>query len=296
MKIATLPIAAIFVGERLRAVDADWVKGLALSIEALGLQSAIVVGPPDDKGQHRLIAGAHRLAACQLLGWIEIPATIARVNQIERRLIEISENLHRRDLSVIDRAASLAEWQHNYEALHPMTKRAAKARHHKGLRLLGNYFHTETGEPRFDLEAAEKMRMSDRHVRNYLRFYRGLLPELLPALAASRFADRYSELARIARLNGGEQRQVVAALLRAEAPARSVHAALEEIRPARRPATRSEAKFQALMAAWARCDRKARRKFLAHLDDIGLIADLLAAQEAPQDAPPPVLAVIQGGR
>lgn len=109
----SIPIDDIFVlGER-RAVDDEAVGALVSSIQMLGLQTPITVRiqadvPDPDTGEvldsaYRLVAGRHRLEACRLLGWRDIPAIVRDCDEIDAELIEIVENLHRLDLTKAQR-------------------------------------------------------------------------------------------------------------------------------------------------------------------------------------------------
>ena len=83
-------IDQIQVGFRYRK-DLGDLRALAQSIEEVGLLHPVVVTP-----EGRLIAGQRRLAACRLLGWTEVPATVVDLYQAARG--EAHENLVRKDL------------------------------------------------------------------------------------------------------------------------------------------------------------------------------------------------------
>ncbi|ELP6122761.1 ParB N-terminal domain-containing protein [Vibrio vulnificus] len=98
MKTVKLKLDKIKIPEqRLRPVDKQRVHELSKSIHALGLISPIIVS----KGKV-LIAGAHRVEACRLLGHREIEARIALTDD-DARLIEIDENLIRHALKPAER-------------------------------------------------------------------------------------------------------------------------------------------------------------------------------------------------
>jgi hypothetical protein len=103
-----LDIANIVVGEKHREIDVDTVKSLEDSIRAIGLQHPITVRKVGD--QYHLIAGRHRLEACRNLGRTGIDCTIADMTDNKARLWEISENLHRAELSVVDECNQIGEW------------------------------------------------------------------------------------------------------------------------------------------------------------------------------------------
>ncbi|VTZ27245.1 conserved hypothetical protein [Methylocella tundrae] len=61
--------------------------------------------------QYALVAGAHRLAAAKKLGWSEIPClTLYDEPDEQARLWEIAENLHRAELTALERSELISEW------------------------------------------------------------------------------------------------------------------------------------------------------------------------------------------
>jgi len=98
----------IIVRPEHRAVDEEAVKKLARSIKDIGLQYPITVR--SKAGSFELIAGRHRLEACRSIGMDHIPANVVRWSDIDARLWEISENLHRAELSAAQRAEQIAEF------------------------------------------------------------------------------------------------------------------------------------------------------------------------------------------
>ena len=80
--------------------DDDHVIELANSISVHGLLEPIVVTPAQD-GAYTLVAGYHRLQACQRLGYKTIPAMInTRVTAENIRSVALVENIIRRDMSL----------------------------------------------------------------------------------------------------------------------------------------------------------------------------------------------------
>jgi ParB-like chromosome segregation protein Spo0J len=110
--IASVPVAKIRVGERSRALREEAVASLVESIKSIGLQTPISVQIDESSRDERylLVAGLHRLEACRRLGVAHIDARIVDLDETERRLWEISENLHRAELTVTERSEHIAEW------------------------------------------------------------------------------------------------------------------------------------------------------------------------------------------
>jgi ParB family chromosome partitioning protein len=92
---------------------------LADSIREHGLVQPIVVRARGDR--YQLIAGQRRLAAARRLGWTSVPARVLEVEDRQMAEIAIVENLQRRDLDALEKAASfkqyLATWGCTQEEL-----------------------------------------------------------------------------------------------------------------------------------------------------------------------------------
>jgi ParB-like chromosome segregation protein Spo0J len=106
----SLAFDQIDVPDSARPVNDASVAALAQSIERLGLQVPLTV--VERAGRYLLIAGRQRLEALRRLGHREAPAHVVDFDDIEGRLWTISENLHRTELSEIERAAQLTEYEH----------------------------------------------------------------------------------------------------------------------------------------------------------------------------------------
>src|SRR5262245_40031908 len=101
-KPTSIPIASIIVGPRLRLLNEDSVNALSDSMSAVGLKTPIAVRRVNDGWA--LVVGLHRLKAAQRLGWLEISAVIMAGDETDARVWEISENLHRAELTALERA------------------------------------------------------------------------------------------------------------------------------------------------------------------------------------------------
>ena len=106
-KVHDDPIDQIKVGER-RPVNPEKVKELAESISKIGLWTPLTIRRVgDDKN---LVAGLHRLEAAKCLGWKKVPCVYIKGGTVIARLWEISENLHRAELTVLEEGELIAEW------------------------------------------------------------------------------------------------------------------------------------------------------------------------------------------
>src|SRR5690606_1456244 len=108
----------IFIVGNRRPLNQDAVARLADSISNIGLQTPITVRLTDvfdpEEGEYdrvyALVAGHHRLAAFRSLGIERIPAIIRNCDEIEAQLWEIAENLHRAELTALERDEQVAKW------------------------------------------------------------------------------------------------------------------------------------------------------------------------------------------
>ena len=106
--VATLPIDHIDVPKGRRPIDPKTVETLVNSIKEIGLQNPITVRRGDNR--HILVAGLHRLEALRKLGRDRAPCLVVDMSDVDARLWEIAENLHRSDLTAQERAEQIAQW------------------------------------------------------------------------------------------------------------------------------------------------------------------------------------------
>ncbi len=99
--VADIRLDAIKIGDRHRAVRPDRIGAIAKSIDDIGLQTPIDVCLAEDGV--RLVAGHHRLEACRRLEWEFVPVRFLDIDEDERELWELAENLHRVDLTKDER-------------------------------------------------------------------------------------------------------------------------------------------------------------------------------------------------
>lgn len=115
MKIEQAFVDGVEIGERLRPLNEATVERLVESMGRLGQLQPITVYSPDN---HRvvLIAGHHRLEAARRLEWDEIDCIFVDGDEIDRQLREIAENLHRAELTALERDEHVARWVELIEA------------------------------------------------------------------------------------------------------------------------------------------------------------------------------------
>jgi ParB/RepB/Spo0J family partition protein len=84
--------------------DAGSLAELAGSIAAHGLLQPITLRPVGESELFCIVAGERRFRACELLGWLEIPAIVADVTADEAAALMLAENTSREDLNPVDEA------------------------------------------------------------------------------------------------------------------------------------------------------------------------------------------------
>lgn len=89
-------------------VDGADLAELADSLREHGLVQPIVVRAKGDR--YQLIAGQRRLAAARRLGWEKVPVRVLDVDDRQMSEIAIVENLQRRDLDALEKAASFKQY------------------------------------------------------------------------------------------------------------------------------------------------------------------------------------------
>jgi ParB-like chromosome segregation protein Spo0J len=92
-----LRIDEIDLSHTIRPYNAAVVGELARSIRAIGLQTPLTCVIRD--GRHILVAGRNRLEALRLVGAEQAPVRIVDFNDVEAQLWQLSENLHRAELT-----------------------------------------------------------------------------------------------------------------------------------------------------------------------------------------------------
>ena len=104
----TLRLDEIEIRSTTRPYNATAVVELKRSIEAIGLQSAPTVVERD--GRYVLVVGRHRIEALKLLGVESVLVRLVDMDDVEARMWTISENLHRAELTEVQRSQQIAEF------------------------------------------------------------------------------------------------------------------------------------------------------------------------------------------
>lgn len=93
-----------------KSLNQATLRSLAASIHADGVLQSLVVRPaqgPNTQGKYWIVAGQRRFLAAQLAGLKEVPCVIRKFTNNQALISGLVENIHREDLSDIDKAEAL---------------------------------------------------------------------------------------------------------------------------------------------------------------------------------------------
>ena len=227
----------IEIGGARRTPDPDKVKALAESMREIGLQHPISVWSPDGNETILLSAGLHRLEAAKLLGWEEIECKFLVLGDIDRRMWEIAENLHRAELTQLEHDEQVDEWiklvdkkrsekeAQSEEGISAQIEPKTRGRPESGVKAAARDLGVERNEAQRAVARVEKIAVD---VRDGIR-------DNLPQVA-----DTGAELDALAKLPQEKQREAVALVKKGEA--KTVREAASVVAPgAAKPAKTSGA-------------------------------------------------------
>lgn len=249
---------------RLRRVDPDAADSLARSIAGIGLQSPIALAPdPEDGDRHVLVAGAHRLAAARLLGWNAIDAFVIDDRADALDLMEIDENLIRRQLTPLDRARFLHRRKEIFARIHGDP--ASRDPHS------GKFSRNEKYAQSWVEDSAQSIGLSKRAVQRAAFIGANLVPDLADALAATPIAERDTDLFRLAQMPPDRQARILQLLQEWDPPPKTLAELIGPETPERPGAEGLQAgadaadPFETLVGAWEAADLDTRKRFFAYL-------------------------------
>jgi ParB family chromosome partitioning protein len=246
MEIKLLPLSAVDVGERLRAVNAEAVERLAISMREMGQMTPIEVVETEG-GRFRLVAGAHRLAACEVAGIEQVKAILLdwEMSEIDIALREVDENLYRQELTAYDQAVFIAKraelWEQKYEVRRGRPKNVQ-----------ARTFYKDTAE-KFGLSA-------DAIKRARMRFHK--LGLVWADLRGTPIADVGNWLDKLRGLDADKQRQVIN-LVRGGLPFPSAYAKARGERTVK--PIRPHAECARLVSLWENTSEEGRELFRKHI-------------------------------
>jgi hypothetical protein len=266
--------ADIEAGDRLRDIDPVWAKALGQVMAREGQRTPIEVCRLPGRTHWTLVSGAHRLFGAQDSGIPLLRAEIVSADRNDRRMREISENLWRRDLDPIDRAAFIAELVNlrrlqaglteagrREASVHTALRRQVDAEAEDTLETISNVYG-------FTEEVGEQLGFTGRTIRNDLLLYRGLAPSLVERLRAERHpvARNASQLRALAKLDRDRQALAVDRLTRNGC--KNVAEALLQMPGGKPPADAETKRLSAFLGAFQRMSLAEKKGALAHLSGL----------------------------
>jgi ParB family chromosome partitioning protein len=257
-QIVSIRLDLIDADDRLREVDEAYAEVMAASFEQRGQRQPVEVVRRGDR--FRLVFGAHRLRAAQIVGWEAIKAVIVEADDAELRLREIDENLIRQELTALDRARFLLERKRLYEAMNPGTGRGGDRRSDQSAKL---------AVWSFSADIAEKTGLSERTIQRACELATKLAPDVIAKVRHTPLANNQAALETLAKHPHSRQAHAVNLMLAEVNPAKSVNEAFDRIdgRVVKAPEDKTLSKAIDL---WGRMGAKDRRAFMAFLADAEL--------------------------
>jgi ParB family chromosome partitioning protein len=92
--------------------EPEEMRSLAESLSAHGLLQPLVVRKVGER--YQLVAGERRLRAAVQAGWADVPVTVVEADDRQMAELAIVENLQRKDLSPLEKAASFQKYLDQY--------------------------------------------------------------------------------------------------------------------------------------------------------------------------------------
>ncbi|HEV2501641.1 MAG TPA: ParB/RepB/Spo0J family partition protein [Mesorhizobium sp.] len=261
-----IKVADIAVPDRLRAVEEEHAIAIAQSIVEHGLINPISVRstPASKAGAYTLVAGAHRLRAIVLNDEAEIDAVVVEADKAEAQLMEITENLFRNDLSVIDRAVFVATyrevWQQKHGTIRSGPRNQAQREPNSSTSVVD--LIAAEAEAGFAQHVADRLGISKASAKRLDQIARHLHPDMRAATRGTPLADNQSALLKLAKMEPAKQRKVAVAI-RAEGP--NLPKALTLVEGQRPKTDPQMAIFSSLVDAWSRANSDTRARFLAEV-------------------------------
>lgn len=259
-----ISIADIHIPERARDIDQSHALVISASIQEVGqLQPIVVRKTPNGKKKFTLVIGGHRLKAKEIIGDETIEAKIVNADNDDAALVEVSENIFRNDLTILDRAKHVeiyrALWEKKYGQINPKGGRP------KNMDKLSVLDICEDELKRgFSQVCAEELGLSPKSVQRANRIAQNLTPAMRKAVQGTPIANNQSALLKLAALEPKDQKKVAVAFEKTDGDFKQSMALLdggkkEETDP-------QQVLFDRLVDTWSRANEETQKKFLAHLN------------------------------
>ncbi len=207
----TIPVSSIRIGERARPIDEGHALAIAASMAERGLINPITVRhtPAANKGEtpYTLVAGGHRLRGAELNQWDEIDVIVVSVDAVEAQLIELSENIYRNELTMLERPLFLMRYRELYEE---KFGKITKGRY-SGQKGTECPFIFAPGRE-LSKQVQERLGFGETTYKKVTRIGQNLRPELRAVLRGTPAENDQSKLLKLAKMEQDMQLRVAAAL------------------------------------------------------------------------------------
>lgn len=181
------------------------ISELKESIRELGLLNPITINR-----DMTLIAGHHRLQACKELNCHQISAIIIDADEIKAELMEIDENIIRRDLTALERAEQLNRRKEIYEKLYPHSNESRNQYTAKR----NNFAEQKT----FTEDTAQKTGKSQRAIQQDIQIANNISEEVKQKIKGSELEDKKTALLKIAKASIENQSKVLNQIKSGQSP------------------------------------------------------------------------------
>jgi ParB family chromosome partitioning protein len=254
-----IQISDIAIPDRLRAIEEEHAIAIAQSIVEHGLLNPITVRatPAAKGGNYTLVAGAHRLRATVLNNEDAIDAIVVEADKAEAQLLEITENLFRNELSVLDRAVFVSTYREVWEKKYGKIEAGRPGNRAN----LAQLFDGEN-EGGFSAHVADRLGLSRRSVEYLNKIAANLHGDIRKAVRGTALADNQSALLKLAKMEPAKQRQTAVALKAEGSDLKKALALVEGPRPKVDP---QAVIFGTLVDAWSRANAETRARFMAEI-------------------------------
>ncbi|MDZ7823016.1 MAG: ParB N-terminal domain-containing protein [Ahrensia sp.] len=186
----SVKISDILVPEnRARTLDQNWAQALAAMFIDHGNKTAIevrkavtlsdvshghnssIVDAGADAESYVLVSGLHRLEAAKIAGWdtltVKVIAAKSETAAAEFKLHEVMENIGRRELTILDRAQHLYEFDRVMKELHPALR-------HGGDRKSDEVQQNQDAVFALRLDVATQVGLSPRRIQEAVKLWKSL--------------------------------------------------------------------------------------------------------------------------
>ena len=254
-----IPLKDIFVPERLREVEEEQALIIAQSIVEHGLINPISVRATPAKSGFKftLIAGAHRMRAFEINDETEIEALVFKADAAEGQLLEITENLFRNELSVIDRAIFVQSYREIWERKHGKIEPGRPGNSANLAELIG----AEADKTTFAQHVADRMGLSTRSYERLNQIAQNLNSNLRAKLRGTPHADNQSVLLKLAKMEPRKQADISVGLQFGS----DLETALKAVEDPKPKPDAQTVLFSRLVDTWRRASEATKEKFVEHI-------------------------------